>query len=341
MDLPWGHAITCPCTACSTLKRVCATVRRGGASVAFLDFATRELRQVWGSLEDFIDRLPPSHREVTGTAAAAGGTAPPPKALSVATSSIDRGRDETSAIGKHSGTTEDKRETATSEPLGLTSAPKASSVSSRTRSSRPSSRNPEGAGTSSRVKEERPSSRSRARKRHKSKRKERSRSRRTRRRSKSRKEDTIEVKVEQHTDEESWEGDGSVREVSRGRRHSPRGGEATSAPAAGELGERREEDRPERRAEPEEDPERRGAGEVSPERLEPEGGLRPREPEYPPPDRGSRDWRGPIPAASRYRHHHSPAWGVNKGAKKRERHRNFRENQWEARDEDRYRRDRR
>ena len=196
MDWPWGHTSSCPCSVCSTLRRICGSIRRGGSAPGFLEFTTRELRGLWGSLEDFLDRIPipPCTGERLGQLKSEGGTAPPAPAS---------GREANPSAGvtpetpkKEASTPgEKKKDSAPALPLpGLSIAPKASSVSSRARSSGTSRRREEDREGDRRVKPERVS-RSRKR-RTKDRKKDRSRSRRRRRVSPSREPETVEVKVQ-------------------------------------------------------------------------------------------------------------------------------------------------
>ena len=163
---------------------------------------------------------------------------------------------------------------------------------------------------------------SRSRKRRtKDRKKDRSRSRRRRRVSPSREPETVEVKVEPYTDDED-EDTPAVAELPEESTHL--GGEEVTdpAPEGRELRERRS---------PQEDRGRGETGDRSP-RHGSGARLEPREPSHPPPAREAAAWRGLIPRADRYRpQNRSPYRGINKGAKKRERQKAYREDHFEDR----------
>ena len=299
MDWPWGHTASCPCTVCSSLRKI---------------------RASWGSLEDYIDRQPlPCTGEALNNLKREVGTAPPEPPTTVASES-GKGASSKAPVTTEILGTASQADRAPPAPLpGLRIAPKASSVSSRALSSEASRRGGAGTGERREVKPER-KSRSRRRKSQKSKRKDTSRSRRRRRGHSDRRGETVEVKVEPFSDEGS-EDQSATREVPASS-EPPRGEEVTpETPAERESESHRGEPREERR-------------EVSGERSPvPEGRARlePREPSHPPPSREDRPWRGPIPRAERFRHRRSPHRGLNKGAKKRERQKAYREEHFEDR----------
>ena len=301
MDGPWGHLVTCPCSLCSCLRRLCQCVARFSAHPGFLEYATRELRVVWGSLEDYADRIPPGPKGGE-TGLPTGGTAPPPTAFPAPAAPAvppNPGQD----LGVGTGLGKSRAE----EPLpGLTAAPKASSTSGA-RSSEPP-RAPRKRRSEDRDRRRRAST-SREKKHRK---KDKSGIKKEKKRSRSERPDTVEVKVEQPTSDDE-QSPGVSRPAVPARDPDPRGPEEVAESPTAPSGREPEESEAARRETPSPEAER---GERPT--------LTPRPPSQPPP---GRRWEGPIPAGRRHNlpRSRTPRRGVNKGAKKRQTQRDYKE----------------
>ena len=321
MDWPWGHLQTCPCSVCFVLRRISHCVGRAAGAPGFLEFATRELRQTWGALEDFVDRIPPRlPRGGESGLVGSEGTAPPVTASGAAAKEGSTGGEIPAGDTDKAGASV-KEQAKREGLLGLQAAPKASPSSGATSSRPPAKSEPREVKAKKEQRQE--SSRSRHRRREKSKRKKRSRSRRRSRKSTPGSETFVSVKVEQGSEDEHREPVEETVEASptperREHREERSLPSAPSRPDRVERGPSRSASRASRSRRREVDTDRRGSTPT----------LLPREPSHPPPNstsRGGRYWQGPIRAPRH--HYHPPGRGrskpPSKGAKKRETQKEF------------------